>query len=114
VQIYRLLPRKEATLAATLKLTRQAAGIELWRSRFDISVDGTNVGSLARNDTIETPLEPGHHTLLVRAGRYSSRPRSFDAADGDVVSFRCHGAEVWPRFVASLVKPDLAISLTSA
>jgi hypothetical protein len=99
-------------LAATLRLTRQAAGIELWRQRFDISVDDTNVGSLERNDTIETPLEPGHHTLLARAGRYSSQPRSFDAADGDVVAFRCHGALVWPRFVASLVKPDLAISLT--
>jgi hypothetical protein len=101
-------------LTATLRLTRQAAGIELWRRRFDVSVDDTNIGSLERNDTIETALEPGHHTLLARAGRYSSQPRSFDAADGDIVVFRCHGAEVWPRFVASLVKPDLAISLTRA
>jgi hypothetical protein len=99
-------------LAGTLKLSRRAAGIELWRGRFDVSVDGTNVGSLERNDTIETPVEPGQHTLLIRGGRYSSRPQSFDAADGEVVNFRCHGAEVWPRFVASLVKPDLAISLT--
>jgi hypothetical protein len=99
-------------LAGTLKLTRRAAGIELRRGRFDVSVDGTNVGSLERNDTIETPVEPGQHTLLIQAGRYSSRPQSFDAADGEAVNFRCHGAEVWPRFVASLVKPDLAISLT--
>jgi hypothetical protein len=98
-------------MTATLKLTRQAAGIELWRGRFDVSVDDKNVGSLNRDDMIQTPVEPGHHTLLVRAGRYSSRPHSFDAADGEVVNFRCHGAQIWPRFVASLVKPDLAISL---
>ena len=98
-------------MAATLKLTRQAFGIELWRRPVDVSVDGTNVGVLERKATIEAPLEPGRHTLLLRAGRYSSRPQSFDAADGEVVSFRCHGAEVWPRLVASLVKPDLAISL---
>jgi hypothetical protein len=98
-------------VAATLKLTRQALGIELRRGRFDISVDGVTVGSLERDDTVETPVDPGHHTLVVRKGRYSSRPHPFDVADGEVVSFRCHGAEVWPRWVASLVKPDLAISL---
>jgi hypothetical protein len=98
-------------LPATLKVTRKAAGIELRRGRFDISVDGANVGSIEREDTIETPLQPGHHTLLIRAGRYSSRPQPLDAADGETVSFRCHGAEVWPRYVASIVKPDLAISL---
>jgi hypothetical protein len=44
-------------------------------------------------------------------GRYSSPTRSFDISDGDTANFRCHGANIWPRFVASLVKPDLAISL---
>ena len=98
-------------MAATLRLTRQAGGIELWRGRFDVTVDGASVGSLERQDTIETPLEPGPHTLRLRMGRYSSQPESFDAADGEVVSFRCHGAQVWPKFVASLIAPDLAISL---
>jgi hypothetical protein len=60
---------------------------------------------------METPLEPGHHTLRIRAGRYSSPEHSFDVADGEVVNFRCHGAMIWPRYVASIVKPDLAISL---
>jgi hypothetical protein len=32
-------------------------------------------------------------------------------ADGETVAYRCHGANLWPIFVASLVKPDLAISL---
>jgi hypothetical protein len=30
---------------------------------------------------------------------------------GETANYRCHGANIWPRFVASLVKPDLAISL---
>jgi hypothetical protein len=32
-------------------------------------------------------------------------------AAGEVVNFRGHGAMVWPRYVVSIVKPDLAISL---
>jgi hypothetical protein len=85
--------------------------MELRRGQFEISVDGRNIGSLSYGDTVQAQVEPGHHTLRIRAGRYSSQDRSFDVADGEVVSFRCHGAMVWPRWVASLVKPDLAISL---
>jgi hypothetical protein len=95
----------------TLKLTRKGFGMELRRGQFEISVDGRNIGSLNYGDTVEAQVEPGHHTLRIRAGRYSSRDYSFDAADGEVASFSCHGAMVWPRWVASFVKPDLAISL---
>jgi hypothetical protein len=98
-------------LTATLKLRRTAGGIELRRGRFDIELDGTEIGSIELDGTFETTLEPGHHTLQMRRGRYSSRPESFDAAEGAVVGFRCHGAEVWPRWLASAFKPDLAISL---
>ena len=98
-------------MTATLSLTRESVGIELRRGRFEISVDGKTVGSLERHETVETPLEPGHHTLRMRAGRYSSRDRTFDVADGEVVNFRCHGAMIWPTYVASIVKSDLAISL---
>ncbi|HET9080237.1 MAG TPA: hypothetical protein VFO01_06945 [Trebonia sp.] len=98
-------------MPATLRLTREGHGIELRRGRFEISVDGRGVGSLDYRDTVEAPVEPGHHTLRIRAGRYSSRERSFDAADGEMVSFRCHGTMVWPRWAASFVRPDLAISL---
>jgi hypothetical protein len=98
-------------VSATLRLTRQGVGIELRRGEFEISVDGKNAGSVKYGETVETPLEPGRHTLRLRVGRYSSRDRSFDAADSEIVSFRCHGAMVWPRYVASLVKPDLGISL---
>ena len=98
-------------MSATLRLTRKGFGMELRRGQFEISVDGKSVGSITYGETVETPLEPGRHTLRIQAGRYSSRDRSFDATDSEIVSFRCHGAMVWPRYVASLVKPDLGISL---
>ena len=98
-------------MSATLRMTREGAGIELRRGRFEISVDDKTVGSLEYRETVETPLEPGHHILRIRAGRYSSPDCPFDASDGEVVNFRCHGTMIWPRYVASIVKPDLAISL---
>ncbi len=98
--------------SAMLTLTREGVGIELRRGRFEIRVDDKVIGSLELHETVDLPVEPGHHTLRIRAGRYSSHNRSFDVADGEVVSFRVHGAMIWPRYVVSIVKPDLAISLT--
>lgn len=99
-------------MSATLRLIRNV-GVppELRRGRFEITVDGKPVGSLANHDTVETRIEPGHHNLVLRKGRYSSRTLSFEAADGDVVSFRCGGARIWPTYVASIVMPSLGISL---
>jgi hypothetical protein len=98
-------------VSATLRLTREGIGIELRRGTFHISLDGKDAGSIERHETIEVPVEPGRHALRIRAGRYSSQIRSFDVADGDVVSVQCHGAMMWPRWVASFVVPSLAISL---
>jgi hypothetical protein len=96
---------------ATLKVTRKGHGIELRRGQFEVRVDGRSIGSIENDHTVDTPLEPGHHTLQIRAGRYSSKEDSFDVSDGEVVNFRCHGAMIWPIYVASIVKPDLAIWL---
>ena len=98
-------------MPATLRLTREGFGIELRRGRFEILVDGSSTGLLNYGETVEEPVEPGHHTLRLQAGRYSSTNHSFDVTDDEVISFRCHGAMVWPRWAASFVKPDLAISL---
>jgi hypothetical protein len=98
-------------MSATLRLTREGVGIELRRGRFEIYVDSESVGSLLRHEAVEIPVEPGHHTLRIRAGRYSSQDHSFDVAGGEVVNFRTHGAMIWPRYVASIIKRDLAISL---
>jgi len=99
-------------VSATLRLTREVGfGFELRRGRFEVSLDGKDVGSLENRETIDTPLEPGHHVLRIRKGRYSSRDHPFEAVEGEVVNFNCHGATIWPTYVASIVKPDVAISL---
>jgi hypothetical protein len=97
---------------ATVKLTRQAPfAIELRRGTFDVVVDGKPAEPIEPHETTETPVEPGRHTLRVRHGRYSSRDISFDAADGEVISLRCHGANLWPIWLVSFAVPNLAISL---
>ena len=98
-------------MSATLRMTREAIAIELRRGPFEITIDGKNVGSVQLHETVETSVNPGHHTLQLRAGRYSSRDLSFDVADGEALNFRCHGAQFWPVYVASIFKPDLAIQL---
>jgi len=98
-------------MTATLKLTREGVGIELRRGTFDVLIDGDSVGSINWHETVEVPVASGRHKIRIRAGRYSSRDHSFEAADGETVTFRVHGAMVWPRWVLSMLKPDLAISL---
>lgn len=101
-------------MSATLQLTHRAIGVEVRRGTFDAVVDGERVGSLELNDTIEIPVEPGRHTLQVRNGRNSSGTKTFDAAEGEVVAFRCSGKRILPLFLASFVVPRLALSLTRA
>ena len=98
-------------MAATLRLTHKAVGVEARRGPYDVVVDGNRVGSVEMNDTIEISVEPGRHTLQVRNGRNSSRTQTFDASDGDIVAFRCTGKRFLPIFLASFVVPSLALSL---
>jgi hypothetical protein len=98
-------------MSATLKLTHKAVGAEIRRGTYDIALDGERVASVEMNDTFETPVEPGRHTLQVRNGRNSSRTKTFDAAEGEIVAFRCTGKSILPIFLASFVVPSLALSL---
>lgn len=98
-------------MTATLKLTHKTIGVEVRRGTYDVVVDGDRVGSLEMNDTIEMPVEPGRHTLQIRNGRNSSRTKTFDAAEGEIVAFRCSGKAILPIFLLSFVVPSLAISL---
>ena len=98
-------------MPATLKLSHKAIGAEVRRGTFDVLVDGKRVGSVEMNETIETPVDPGRHTLQVRNGRNSSRTETFDAAEGEVVAFRCTGKRFLPLFLASFVVPSLALTL---
>jgi hypothetical protein len=98
-------------MSATLRVTHKAIGAEVRRGTYDVAVDGERVGSLDMNDTIEIPIETGHHTLQVRNGRNVSRILAFDAAEGQVVAFRSSGKRFLPIFLASFVVPRLALSL---
>jgi hypothetical protein len=98
-------------MSAILKLTHRAIGVEVRRGTYDVVVDGERVGSLEMKDTIEIPIEPGHHTLQVRSGRHLSRTLPFEAAEGQVASFRCTGKRLLPIFLVSFFVPRLALSL---
>jgi hypothetical protein len=76
-------------MPATLKVTHKAIGAEVRRGTYDVVVDGERAGSVDMNHTIEIPVEPGRHTLQVRNGRNSSSIQTFDAAEDEVVAFRC-------------------------
>lgn len=98
-------------MSANLRLVRDGAGIELQRGTFDVLVDGTQVGTLEWRRNLELQVTAGHHEIQISRGRYSSRRLGFDLADGETADFQVHGAMLWPRYVVSLLKPDLAISL---
>ena len=98
-------------MSATLKLTHKAIGAEVRRGTFDVMVDGERVGSVEMNNTIEIPIEPGRHTLQIRSGRKSSGTQTFEAAEGEIVAYRCTGKRFLPIFLASFVVPSLALHL---
>jgi hypothetical protein len=99
-------------MSATLTVRREPGAVmELRRGPFDVALDGSTAGSIARHETFEAPLAPGHHSLQVRTGRYTSHTESFDVADGDAVNFLCNGSKIWPVYLVSLAVPSLALTL---
>ncbi|MBG0739530.1 hypothetical protein IV500_09050 [Paeniglutamicibacter antarcticus] len=98
-------------MSATLKLTHKTIGVEVRRGTYDVMVDGKPVGSLELNQTIDIPVNPGRHSLQVLEGRNTSRTKTFDAVDGETVSYRCSGKSVLPIFLLSFLVPSLALSL---
>jgi hypothetical protein len=103
--------RGNQQMPATLKLTHKAIGAEVRRGTYDVMVDGERAGSVEMNHTIEIPVELGRHTLQVRNGRNSSSTQTFDAAEEEIVAFRCTGKRLLPIFLASFVVPRLALKL---
>jgi hypothetical protein len=98
-------------MTATLQLTRTWAYLTD-RGKWQILIDGTAVGSIDPKETVELPVEPGHHTLRVAtSGRFRSAERSFEVDDGEEIRFSCHSARYWPLMLAALFKPDLWVSL---
>jgi hypothetical protein len=99
---------------ATLKVKQESFmnPLGIMRGTFDVVVDGKSVGSIKWHEAVETPIEPGRHTLQVGKGRYSSRVRTFDAAEDEAVAFRCNRRRHPLILAATLVAPSLAISLS--
>jgi hypothetical protein len=98
-------------MTATLTITHKAIGVEVRRGTYDVVLDGHNAGSVDMNDTIKIPIGPGRHTVRVVSGRLSSRTQTFEATDGQNVSFRCTGKSFLPMFLVSFVVPQLALQL---
>ena len=98
-------------MPATLRVTHKAIGAEVRRGTYDVVVDGERAGAVEMNHTIEIAVEPGRHTLQVREGRNSSSAQTFDAAEAEIVAFRCTGKRFLPIFLASFVVPRLALKL---
>lgn len=97
----------------SLVLKREATvAVELRRRPFEIILDGEAAGTIARGQAVELEVGPGAHTLMVRSGRYSSPRREFEADNDTEVGFRCNGAILWPRYVASLFAPKLGLHLS--
>ena len=97
-----------------LRVTHKAPGTELRRDAYEVVVDGERIGSVEMSDMVEVPVETGHHTVEVRRGRRSSRPVSFDPAEGETVSFRWTEERFSPIFLASFVIPRLPLKLVRA
>jgi hypothetical protein len=102
---------RSTVTAATLKLSRKWGGLIDRNREWQVEIDGKSVGHIASRQTVEVSVEPGRHTLRLSTHRHFSPERSFQASGGQVVSFRCRAATLWPLYVAALVKPDLWISL---
>jgi ABC-type transport system involved in multi-copper enzyme maturation permease subunit len=94
----------------TLRLSRKGSAL-VRHGTWEIEIDGNVAGSIANKETVELPVEPGHHTLRLGSHRHCSPERSFEAIDGQVVGFWCRGQMLWPIYLAALIKPDLWITL---
>jgi len=96
-------------MTATLELERTWVGVGV--RPFEIRVDGNVVGKIPWRRTVDLEVDPGSHSLSLGLGHAVSPEHSFEARDGEVARFVCHGATLWPVWVASFFKPDLAIVL---
>ena len=98
-------------MSATLRVSHKAIGAEVRRGVYEIELDGKHVGSVAMNDTYETSVELGTHTLQIREGKKTSRLKSFAIADGEIVAYRATGKRFVLLFLASFLVPRLALVL---
>jgi hypothetical protein len=98
-------------MTATLELTHKSIGVEVRRGAYDVYIDAHHAGTVEMNDTLRLQVEPGRHTLQLRSGRKSSRTKTVDIHDDEVIAFRCTGKSPLPIFLTSLILPKMALRL---
>jgi TIR domain len=68
-------------------------------SAFQITLDGKKVGTIREKGGFTIEVEPGHHTIFLRAVLYLSPHLTFDIAPGEQVTFHCRaiftGIRLW-------------------
>ena len=111
------------TAPATISLSRQGAwsGTSLNGRAWQVLIDGIHAGSIASNETVDLPVEAGHHAVQVTSMRFLRSPKeSIDVAEGKVIRLSCRQRPSHPFIVqrsiiflvASLFNHDVWISLT--
>ncbi|MBS2962634.1 ABC transporter permease subunit [Actinocrinis puniceicyclus] len=103
----------EPATSAVLRLERTMPTNRIdSRRSWQVHLDGEPVGTIARNDVLDLPIDPGRHTLrLTSTGRRGSPLRPFDADDESMTRFTCHPQPLWPLLLMALAVPDRWIVL---
>jgi ABC-2 type transport system ATP-binding protein len=108
--------------SATVKLSRKGRGSNPspHGRPWQVLIDGSVVGQIAKGQTVELAVEPGGHRLRVRSKSYLCSPeRSFEASGGRALGFSCESRALthflpqrWLLWLlVSLVKHDLWLAL---
>ena len=111
------------TAAATMRLSRQGGGSGNSHSgrAWQVVIDGSVVGSIPNNETVDLTVEAGHHAVQVTSMRFLRSPKeSLEVAEGQVIGLSCRRRPRHPfivqrsifLLVGSLFKHDVWISLT--
>jgi ABC-2 type transport system ATP-binding protein len=111
------------TATSTMRISRQGAGSGNSQGgrAWQVAIDGSVVGSIPRGETIDLPVDVGHHTVQVTSMRILRSPEeSLEVTEGQVIRLSCRQRPRHPFIVqrsiyflfVSLFKHDVWISLT--
>jgi ABC-type multidrug transport system fused ATPase/permease subunit len=88
---------------------------------WQVVIDGSIVGSIPNDGTVDLPVETGHHAVQITSMRFLRSPKkSLEVAEGQIIGLSCRKRPRHPFIVqrsiaflvASLFKHDVWISLT--
>jgi len=109
------------TTTASVRLSRQGGALGNSGRAWQVVVDGSVVGSIRSNETIDLAVATGHHAIQVTSMRLLGSPEQpLDVTEGQVITLSCRRRPRHPfivqrsifLLVASLFKHDVWIRLT--